>query len=100
MTHPVRIVDTDIHNSLRSFDDLLPYLKEPHRSRMADGGMGYPGAGYYSVVGVLRRDARPLEGGPAGSDPELVKRQLFDAYGIDYGILTGVARSPPPTTTG
>ena len=58
-------------------------------SRCADGGMGYPGSGYYSVVGVLRRDAIPAGGGPAGSDPALIRSQLLDAYGIDYAILVG-----------
>jgi predicted TIM-barrel fold metal-dependent hydrolase len=89
MTHPVRIVDTDVHNALKHVNDLLPYLREPHRSRVADGGLGYPGSGYYSVVGVLRRDAIPASGGPAGSDPATMRAQLFDAYGIDYGILVG-----------
>jgi len=55
MSNAVRIVDADVHNTYRSTDELLPYLPEPHRSRMADGGLGYPGSGYYSVVGVLRR---------------------------------------------
>ena len=54
MTQPVRIVDADVHNTYRSIEELLPYLPEPHKSRMADGGLGYPGSGYYSVVGVLR----------------------------------------------
>jgi len=89
MTHPVRIVDADVHNAMRHFDDLLPYLPEPHRSRAADGGMGYPGSGYYSVVGVLRRDATPPGGGPAGSDPAVVRGQLLDPYGIDYCVLVG-----------
>ena len=66
MTDPVRIVDADVHNAMRHTDDLLPYLPEPHRSRAADGGLGYPGSGYYSVVGVLRRDAASPGGGPAG----------------------------------
>jgi predicted TIM-barrel fold metal-dependent hydrolase len=89
MTHPVRIVDTDVHNSYRHVNDLLPYLPEPHRSRVADGGLGYPGSGSYSVVGVLRRDAAPSAGGPAGSDLGTLRSQLLDAYGIDYAILVG-----------
>ncbi len=89
MSLPVRIIDTDVHNTFTKADDLLPYLPEPHRSRVADAGFGFQGVGYYSVVGVLRRDAVPARGGPSGSDPALVRSQLLDAYGIDYAILTG-----------
>jgi len=89
MSEAVRIVDADVHNTYASANELLPYLPEPHKSRMADGGIGYPGSGYYSVVGVLRRDAIPPKGGPAGSDPDTIRTQLLDAYGIDYAVLTG-----------
>lgn len=89
MTHPVRIVDTDVHNTFSSTEELLPYLAEPHRTRCREVGLNYPGTGYYSVVGVLRRDASPPRGGPAGSDPNILRAQLLDQYGIDYAVLIG-----------
>src|SRR5919199_5333517 len=87
MSYPVRIVDSDVHNSYCWFSEFAEYMPEPHRSRALDGGFGYPGTGYYSVVGVLRRDAVPPSGAPPGSDPALIRRQLLDAYGVDYAIL-------------
>jgi predicted TIM-barrel fold metal-dependent hydrolase len=84
-----RLVDCDIHNTFRGSRDLTPYLSEPWKSRYNDGGLGYPGTGYYSEVGVLRRDAAGPDGGPAGSDPVFVAKHLLDTYGIDAGVLNG-----------
>ena len=42
-----------------------------------------------SPIGVLRSDAVPEEGGPAGSSPALMAEQLLDGYGIVRAILTG-----------
>jgi uncharacterized protein len=35
------------------------------------------------------RDAGPPAGGPRGSDPTFLRKQLLDGYGIDIAILTG-----------
>ncbi len=83
------IIDCDVHNAFRSYTDLLPYLPDVWKPRVTEAGFGGVGPGYFSPVGVMRRDARPDDGSPEGSDPDLTRRQLFDAYGIEYGILTG-----------
>ncbi|MCL4541654.1 MAG: amidohydrolase family protein, partial [Chloroflexi bacterium] len=88
-TPPSPIIDCDIHNTFRSARDLLPYLAEPWRSRYADAGLGYPGTGYYSEVGVMRRDATGPNSAPPGSDPRFVAQHLLDTYGIQAGILNG-----------
>ena len=82
------LVDSDVHNQPRSWDDLKPYLPAGMRER------GFPipdtaGTGYANPIGVLRRDAFPPRGGPPGSCPETLRKQLLDPYGIDYAILTG-----------
>ena len=82
------LVDTDVHNQPRSWDDLKPYLPAGMRER------GFPipdtaGTGYANPIGVLRRDAFPPRGGPPGSCYETMRKQLLDAYDIDYAILTG-----------
>ena len=82
------LIDTDVHNQPRSWDDLKPYLP----AGMRDRGIPIPdtaGTGYANPIGVLRRDAFPPRGGPPGSCPETLRKQLLDAYGIDYAILTG-----------
>lgn len=80
-----RLIDADVHQALRSPRDLLPYLPEGlhHRS------INPPGAGYHNPHGVMRRDAAAPDGGAPGSDPELIRQQLLDAYGVDYAILNG-----------
>ncbi|MGH2459995.1 MAG: amidohydrolase family protein [Chloroflexota bacterium] len=83
------IVDCDVHNAFRAYSDLHPYLSDVWKPRVTKDGIGGVGPGYFSPVGVMRRDARPDDGGPEGSDPALTRAQLLDAYGIDYAILTG-----------
>ena len=56
------LVDTDVHNQPRSWDDLKPYLPAGMRER------GFPipdtaGTGYANPIGVLRRDAFPPRAG-------------------------------------
>jgi len=82
------LIDTDVHNQPRSWDDLKPYLPAGMRER------GFPipdtaGTGYANPTGVLRRDAFPPRGGPPGACYRTMRKQLLDAYDIDYAILTG-----------
>ncbi len=79
------IVDCDVHPYMRDENDLIPYLPEHLHSQ----GVFYPKGYWSSPIGVPREDARPDDGGPPGSDPEKVKEQLLDQFGIDYAILTG-----------
>jgi predicted TIM-barrel fold metal-dependent hydrolase len=83
------IIDCDVHNAFRSYDDLHPYLSDVWKPRVTKAGFGGTGPGYFSPVGVMRRDAKPDDGGPEGSSPDLTRIQLLDAYGIEYAILTG-----------
>ncbi|GIP37806.1 amidohydrolase [Paenibacillus sp. J31TS4] len=85
-----KVIDVDVHNE-QSDAALVPYLQEPWRSRVAASGIGMAGSGYYSPMGVLRRDAIPPGGGKPGSDPDWVIKQLVEDYDLEYAILTGVA---------
>ncbi len=85
------IIDTDIHETFTSLQELVPYLKEPWRGlieRKAWTGMPAPLA-YWASHGVMRADSFPDEDKPAGSSYELLKEQVLDLYPIEYGILTG-----------
>lgn len=42
---------------------------------------------YYSPVSGARQDSVPETGGPPGSDPDFLIRQLMEPYGIDYAIF-------------
>ena len=84
----VKIVDCDVHLVPRSKDELLnrmpAVLRDRLGSRRANNSSGKEG---YAAFGPGRRmDSRPKYG-PAGSDPDLVFRQLFDEAAVDLAIL-------------
>lgn len=81
------VIDTDLHNALKSNDDLLPYLPKVWHEQWLSFGVGamHP---YYTPVGVMRRDASG-SGEPPGSDPAFVKEHLLDKHNIKYAVLTG-----------
>lgn len=84
------IIDTDIHETFTSLQDLTPYLDQPWRGlieRKAWIGMPAPLA-YWATHGVMRADSLPEDGLPAGSDYNLLKDQVLDLYPITHGILT------------
>ena len=85
------MIDCDVHQTFRTLDDLLPYLPEVHREHIVHGGYSgvrLPEYHWTHPEGFWRRDAVPDGGGSPGSDFELLRRQLLDAYEIDYAILT------------
>lgn len=86
------MIDCDVHQNFTSLDELFPYLAEAHREHLKNGaytGVRLPEYPYSHPEGFLRRDTVPTDGGPPGSDYDLLAEQLLDAYGIDYAILTG-----------
>lgn len=84
------IIDTDIHETFTSLQDLVPYLQQPWRGLIERGawvGMPPPLA-YWGSHGVMRADALLASGAPAGSSYEVLKEQVLDLYPITQGILT------------
>jgi hypothetical protein len=69
------VVNVDVHEMLTSIKDLVPYLDEPWRSRVAvnDGFKGPPGNPYAfpQPTGVAIQDAVTDDGSPAGSKLDL-----------------------------
>ena len=84
-----RIIDTDVHHTIRDWSQLQPYLQEPWRSRVMQAGSRVGGLGYISPAGHRRKDAYPEDGSPPGSDPELLIKQLVQENNVDIVILTG-----------
>jgi predicted TIM-barrel fold metal-dependent hydrolase len=89
LSEKLKVIDSDVHHSLRSDRDLLPYLADTWKDRVARAGLGLLYSGYYSPIGVGRQDALPPGGGPAGSDPDFVVKQLIEPYNMEHAILTG-----------
>lgn len=77
------IIDCDVHPYPRNTEEIRSYMQQPWRGRYNGGGRGF----YGNPVHGDRLDARPPQGGPSGSDPELLRRQLIDEYGHAYAIL-------------
>lgn len=89
------IIDCDVHQRLRSPKDLFPYLPKVYREDIEQFGLRIPGVGYLNGGDRgYRADAWPRDGGMVGSDLELMREQLLDAYNIEYAILTGQELRP------
>ena len=87
----LRLIDTDVHNDLPSYNELRPYLPKQWHPWLDDGGPGFA-ARYYANMGSGRMDdAVREEDGLAAGDPDWVVQQLMTKYRIDIGILTGSA---------
>lgn len=88
----LNVIDVDIHPK-SSVEDLKPYLSsrwwdylQTYGSRHRHGyvkGFPFP----KSQPQAARRDAWPEGGGLPGSDIQLMREQLLDLYGVEYGIM-------------
>ena len=58
-------------------------MKPPFKDRYSGGGRGFFG----NPVHGARLDSKPPNGAGPGSDPEFLRRQLVDEYGIGHAIL-------------
>jgi predicted TIM-barrel fold metal-dependent hydrolase len=83
------VIDCDIHNAVPSVEALFPYLSEHWREYLSTSAFrgptdtAYPrGAPTSAVPG-----STPPDGGPSGSSLDLVREQVLDAWGAEYGIL-------------
>ncbi|HEY4278674.1 MAG TPA: amidohydrolase family protein [Conexibacter sp.] len=92
------IIDCDVHHIMGTLDTLTPYLSKAwcERLGLGDGGVSaalipyrLPWVAYMNPHGGMMHDALPPGGGYAGSDPQFAARQLFDGFGVTYGVLMG-----------
>jgi len=83
------VVDCDVHQDFTSEEEFTEYLPEHYHDR----GVTVPGQpGWDNPVtesGISRTDAVPEDGGPAGSDYELLCEHLFEDFDVDRAVLTG-----------
>jgi len=83
------IIDCDIHNVVPSVEALFPYLPDHWREYIARSDFKGPIENPYPAGAPTsaRPDAAPATGGPPGSDLALMRAQVLDVWGTDYGIL-------------
>lgn len=84
-TQPARvgIVDCDVHPSPKSIDEIKAHLPMPWRDRYNGGGRGFFGNPAHGA----RLDSKPPSGGPPASDPDFLRKQLIDEFGVAYAVL-------------
>lgn len=84
------VIDCDIHNTVPSIEALIPYLPDHWREYVRQSAFRGPVDTSYppNLPASARPGSRPANGGPAGSDLNLVRQQVLDAFDIEYGILT------------
>jgi predicted TIM-barrel fold metal-dependent hydrolase len=83
------LIDCDVHQAIRDYRDLHPYLDPVWRRHVSARGFGGPSSGYLTSVGLYRKDVQPPGGGEPGSDPDWLRHQLLDRYQIKHPILNG-----------
>src|SRR5690349_22135721 len=81
-----RIIDTDIHNTYADASEVTKFLPKHWLGKISLPNNCFSPS---PARGGSREDARTPSGGAAASDPAYLIEHHFDAYGIDYGILTG-----------
>ena len=89
----LRIIDCDIHPSLRSRADLNEFLPKRWQEHLKTYGdhlrTPYIGTTPYprSSPLICRRDAWPPNGDLPGSDLAFMRKQHLDPYDVEFGIL-------------
>jgi uncharacterized protein len=82
---PVEIVDCDVHPTMQSIEQFRPFLASRWHHLLR-----YLPVAPIKVDAIndgVRVDARPDDGRPAGSVPELVEQQLLNEAGVDIAIF-------------
>ena len=93
----IKVIDCDVHPSLpgglATLFPLMPKswverfkLKGGHLAVAAPLGFRFE----HPVGSAARHDARTPNGGPPGSDPEYLRRDLLDTHGISTAVLTSL----------
>ena len=82
------VIDCDIHNTVPSVRTLFPYLSDYWRETIEQTGFdGATDTPYLPASSLTARPDSTPEGGPPGSDLELIRAQALDAWDTEYGIL-------------
>jgi uncharacterized protein len=77
------IIDCDVHTFPTSIEEIKARLPQPWRDRYGGGGRGFFG----NPAHGNRLDARPPSGGGAATDPDFLRKQLLDTFGIAHAVI-------------
>jgi len=90
------IIDCDVHNRFKDgkMTALWPYLPRAYQEDVREWGINIPSVGYPNGGDRgYRGDAWPPGGFP-GSDLDLMREQLLDAFNVEYAVLLGQELRP------
>lgn len=90
----VQVVDTDVHPSPRSNEELLKYLGGEAAELPAAAFDAIETPIYVAPNKAQRLDSYSPAGGPPCSDPEFVEKQLLREAGVDYAIMLPLTARP------
>ncbi|WP_022721045.1 amidohydrolase family protein [Rhodopseudomonas sp. B29] len=96
----LRVIDCDIHPSMKSWNEVHPFLEKRWIEHLAVYGSHLRHAFSEALShprmspDAARVDARPEEGGPPGSSLELMRRQHLDPNGVEIGMLIPLRWNP------
>jgi predicted TIM-barrel fold metal-dependent hydrolase len=78
------IIDSDLHVQPTSYAEIQSYMRQPHRESFGR----FKGRGIFdNPLGRTFINETTPSGGPPGSDPEYLREQLINPYGIEKAIL-------------
>lgn len=77
------IIDCDVHVGAQHPDQIFKHMDDKWKDRFAKSNRDL----YAHPIYVNRTDAKPPSGLPIGTDPDFVREQLVDEYGMDHLIL-------------
>jgi predicted TIM-barrel fold metal-dependent hydrolase len=83
------IIDCDIHNVVPDVHVLYPWLSEVWKEYIDQSGFKGPrDTAYPRAPTSALPDSAPPNGGPPGSDLDLIRQQALDRWGTSIGILS------------
>ncbi len=85
----IQLVDCDVHCTINSIEDLIPYLPDVWRQFVSESGFRAPPPSRYVRVkrDSARDDSYPPNGRVPGSDLTFTQQQHFDFWKIDRAIM-------------
>lgn len=86
-SHEWGVVDCDVHIVPRDQAELDQYLSREEQRLVEIAGDRVFIGGAFPRFSLFRDDAWPEHGGPPGSDYELLRHQLLDAFDVDFVTL-------------
>ena len=88
----LRFIDADVHPTVARREDLMPYMSEGWRQRFEAQQFSVgradtlPQRYAHPTGGIIRPDAIPPHG-PAGSDPDFMRKTLLDQFNPEKVLL-------------